>query len=651
MADILKILKDHWGYGSFRPGQREIIESVLGGHDTLGLLPTGAGKSVTFQVPGLALGGVTLVITPLIALMKDQVDNLRARGIKAAFMHSGMARSEVGGVWQAVATGHCSFLYVAPERLLGPRFADEVRMLRSIKLLVVDEAHCISQWGHDFRPAYMGIASLRKVLPPTVPVLALTASATPQVREDIRASLRFGKGGNTYCTSFARPNISYVVRHNVERITHIVHILRHVPGSSIVYVRNRRRTLEIAEALLSYGITAAHFHAGLDYGAKEERIEAWKAGRIRVMVATNAFGMGIDKPDVRTVIHYDMPPSLEEYYQEAGRAGRDGGRSYAVMLTSDTHIWAMKRRITETFPDRKAVKRVYGRVCDFLGIALGEGYDRTYAFDIDKFCATFGMQHRRVEHSLALLGAAGYMTYIQERDSSSRVFITCTREELYSVGNVGGEHGEAVLRSMLRLCPGIFAGFVHVNENRVAAEAGCTPGQVYEVITGLRRHKVLEYVPRSATPLIYMNTSREETGYVQIPISVYEERRDCMRERLEAVLRFAADDGRCRAVKMLEYLGQEDAAPCGTCDTCRERGRKPRTLSGRRGLRERVYAMCGGLGPGCGVSAAEVMEMYHPHGREAMDLIGFMVERGELEVVYDKEKGKMFCPVNNEDKR
>lgn len=620
--------------------QREIIESVLGGHDTLGLLPTGAGKSVTFQVPGLALGGVTLVVTPLIALMKDQVDNLRARGIKAGFIHSGMTRPEVSHVWQALVTGHCRFLYVAPERLLSPRFIDEIRLLRTVRLVVVDEAHCISQWGHDFRPAYLGIASLRKVLPATVPVLALTASAPPRVREDIRSSLRFGKGSNTYSTTFARPNISYVVRHDEETEALALHILRHVPGTSIVYVRNRQSTYRIARYLQTSGIAAAHFHAGLDYGVKEQRIEAWKEGRIRVMVATNAFGMGIDKPDVRTVIHADIPSSLEEYYQEAGRAGRDGKQSYAVMITNDRNLWSLRHRVANSYPARSEIKRVYSRVCDFLGIAIGEGYDRTYPFDLVKFCQIFRMKDLRVEQCLALLGQAGYMTYTKERESCSRVLITCTREELYSLGSdAGGPLGEAVLRALMRFCPGIFTEFVYVNESRIAASIGCTLEQVYEAVKALRRLRVLEYVPRAASPLIYMNTSREEEEYVRIPVAVYEERRECLRGHIEAMQRYIADDGRCRAAKILGYLGEENAAPCLTCDTCR--GNKARL----RDLRLKVCSMFEALAPGQGYTADEVIDMTHPYGNEAMDLVKHMADTALLKVIQDDKKGCIFSPA------
>lgn len=620
--------------------QREIIDSVLAGHDTLGLLPTGAGKSVTFQVPGLALGGITLVVTPLVALMKDQVDNLRQKGVKAAYLHSGMTYAETNHVWRALATGHCSFLYVAPERLLSRRFMDEIRTLRDIRLVVADEAHCISQWGYDFRPAYLGIASLRKILPATVPFLALTASATPAVADDICRVLQF-RDRMDFSTSFARPNISYVVRRTEEKLRQTAHILSKVTGTAIVYVRSRTLTVEIAEELRRYGISAAPFHAGLDFEIKESRIEEWKRGECRVMVATNAFGMGIDKPDVRTVIHWDLPPSIEEYYQEAGRAGRDGMQSYAVLLVDRLATARMKRRLTEAFPENKVLLRVYERVCNFLGIALEEGYDRIYPFDIDKFCTTFKMQRLQVENSLSLLSIGGYMSYIDDKSGAARIRITCTREELYGVADPDGRT-ESVLRAILRNCPGVFADYVSCPERKIAQETGLTPEQLYEALNALRARGVAAYVPRRSTPLIYLPTSREETRHMLLPETAYRQRKEAMRQRMQAVIDFATGEYGCRAARILRYFGEKSPEPCGTCDICRQKA-NPLDAERRRDIRHRACELLDTRDTG--ISAREVMNLFHPYGRMALEVLDTLTDQGAAQAWDDPTRGRVFSRI------
>lgn len=638
MTEPLAILKKYWGFDSFRPMQQEIIESVLQGHDTLGLLPTGAGKSITFQIPGIALGGVTIVVTPLIALMKDQVDNLKKRGIGAAFIHAGMSYRQTSAVWQSLAAGRCNFLYVAPERLCSQRFMDEIRTLRTVSLVVADEAHCISQWGYDFRPAYLGIATLRKVISKDVPFLALTASATAKVADDIRRVLQF-KSDNIFRTSFARPNISYVVRREVDKAEHLCHILNRVPGTSIIYVRSRRLTGEIASMLQGAGFAAASFHAGLDYELKEQRISDWKSGRTRIMVATNAFGMGIDKPDVRTVIHLEMPPSLEEYYQEAGRAGRDGKPCYAVLLTGKEDEKKMRRRLTEAFPGRETISLVYERICNFLGIALEEGYDRVYAFDIDKFCGTFRMQRRRVENALSLLGTAGYMTYLDERDTGSRVTIIISREELYSVRDLNGLT-DKVLFALMRLYTGLFTEYVYISEKKISELCGLSMEQVYETMIDLRRRKVLDYIPRSSSPLIYMPTSREETQYIQIPQSVYEQRKLIMSERIESVIRYASDDSVCRESKILDYFGEDTERDCMTCDTCRTNMKKFRKPESGKRFQKRIISTLerhsGGL------SSEETMRLFYPDGEEALRILDHLADAGQVSMVSDRSGGTVY---------
>lgn len=584
-ASLLAILGKYWGYDSFRPLQLDIIRSVLAGHDTLGLMPTGGGKSITFQVPGLSFEtGVTIVVTPLISLMKDQVDNLRRRHIKAVYFHSGMTAKETRLSWESLVNDRARFLYVSPERLKNERFLLELRHIE-IKLIVVDEAHCISQWGYDFRPAYLNIKVLRR-LKPGIPVLALTATATPKVAEDIAARLEF-RNGNVFRKSFARDNISYLVRKADTKINDIFHILSRTAGTSIVYVRSRKRCREIAEYLTSCGISATYYHAGLDHALKEERQNAWQADAVRVMVATNAFGMGIDKPDVRVVIHFDMPPSLEEYYQEAGRAGRDGLPSFAVLLVAKSDQGVMRRRVTEAFPPRDIIKKTYERVCIFLHVSIGEGFEKLSEFDIDTFCANFNLQQKQCRNSLRLLSQAGYLNFIEDYDSRSRVKIICTREELYNIRDLSPE-ADLVLSTLLRMYTGLFFDYVYVSENEIARASGIDSRRIYEALLELSRHKVASYIPHSGIPLMFFPTAREETSAMLIPKSVYEERREIMSQRVEKMLDYAYNSSGCRVKRMLAYFGEENASDCGKCDVCRDNRRKKASPASPAGDAESV---------------------------------------------------------------
>ncbi|MCM1483004.1 MAG: RecQ family ATP-dependent DNA helicase [Muribaculaceae bacterium] len=558
------ILRKHWGYSEFRPLQREIIDSVLAGNDTLGLLPTGGGKSLTFQVPALILPHLTLVVTPLISLMKDQVDNLTAHGIRAAAIHSGLSRREHNLALDRAALGKIKLLYLSPEKLQSKSFIDRLRTMQ-LSLITVDEAHCISQWGYDFRPSYLRISALRHMFP-HVPVLALTASATPEVAADIMGQLCF-KSPNIFTKSFARNNISYIVRHTDDKTGMLLRVLSGTRGSAIVYVRSRKRTRETAQELARHGISADFYHAGLSAEEKNQKQELWKSGQVRVMVATNAFGMGIDKPDVRVVAHTDLPSSLEEYYQEAGRAGRDGLPSYAVVIASRYDKATLTRRIKESFPDKDFIRRVYELAGNFLDVAVGSGYNMVYEFNFTLFCDRFGLQPVPTRNALLLLTRAGYIEYVDEIATRSRVMVVMQRQEMYSLEL--DDTTDAVLQLLLRSYTGLFADYVYISEGRIARMLDITEERVYHSLLKLGRLHVLHYVPRKSTPYIYYTTSRELPKHVVLPRMVYEEMRTRMERRIDVMKQFVFGTDMCRVKGMLRYFGEKDAPACGMCDVCR----------------------------------------------------------------------------------
>ena len=564
---IHNILAKHWGYQSFRPLQQDIIMSVLSGHDTLGLMPTGGGKSITFQVPALLLPGLTIVVTPLVSLMKDQVDNLKRRRIKAVCLHSGMTSHEMRVAREKFMNGGAKLLYVSPERLRNQGFLQQLRMTQ-VSLIVVDEAHCISQWGYDFRPSYLNIKELRKIFS-AVPVLALTATATPMVEKDILDRLEM-KDANVFRMSFSRSNLNYIVRLTETKIYEVFHILSRTTGSAIVYVRSRKRTREIAGYLESAGISSTYYHAGLDIELKEERQNAWRQGAIRVMVATNAFGMGIDKPDVRVVIHFDMPPSLEEYYQEAGRAGRDGKTSYAVLLASQSDPAVLRRHVTENFPPRPEIKQLYERVCNFLHVAMDEGYEKLAQFDIDRFCEVFGYQKRMCLASLHLLTQAGYLEYMEETDRRSRLMIICTREELYHLDRLSA-NADRVLAKILRMYTGLFAEYAYINEGEIGRETSLGECEVYEALLELSRCRLISYVPKSRCPYMFFPTAREDVKYLLIGKDIYECRKKIISDRTEAMIEYGSLRKKCRERMLLEYFGEKVKTDCSRCDVCRDK--------------------------------------------------------------------------------
>lgn len=559
-----KILGKYWGYPVFRPLQEEIIHSVCEGKDTLGLMPTGGGKSITFQVPTLAMEGICIVVTPLIALMKDQVDNLRRIGIKATAIYSGMSRQEIITQLENCIFGDYKFLYVSPERLGTEIFQAKLQAMK-VCLLVIDESHCISQWGYDFRPSYLTIADIREQLP-GVAVLALTATATPAVVKDIQERLHF-KAENVFQKSFARRNLSYIVRRTEDKIHTLIYILRKVPGTAIVYVRNRKRTKEVALLLQQAGVSADFFHAGLNRDEKTLRQSRWKTGECRVIVSTNAFGMGIDKPDVRLVVHLDMPGSLEEYYQEAGRAGRDEQKAYAVSLCSDNDTAKLKKRLTDEFPDKDFIYRIYEALGNYYQIAVGYGLDTVHDFSLADFCSAYKFPMLQTHHALKLLQLAGYIEYTEEVDNASRLLFTATRDELYRYLHQDKRTDE-IIQVILRSYTGLFADYVYIDESLIATRANVSRQEVYDTLIGLSKFRIVNYIPHKKTPLIIYTQTREEQKYLSIPRSAYEERKERAETRMARVLEYMTDEHHCRSRILLSYFGETDAKDCGCCDVC-----------------------------------------------------------------------------------
>ena len=565
MADKFQsILQKYWGYPDFRGIQRNIIESIASGRDTLGLMPTGGGKSITFQVPALAQEGVCIVITPLIALMKDQVQHLREHGILADAIYADKSRSEILQTLDNAIFGGVKILYVSPERLASEMFQTKLRHIH-VSFITVDEAHCISQWGYDFRPSYLQIASIRE-MKPGIPILALTATATPEVVDDIQERLHF-KEKNVFKMSFERKNLAYVVREAEDKQGEMIHILQSVGGSAIVYARSRKRTKEMAQLLSQQGITATFYHAGLDPDVKDQRQKAWQKDEVRVMCATNAFGMGIDKPDVRVVIHIDCPDSLEAYFQEAGRAGRDGQKSYAVLLYNKHDELKLCKRVDDTFPPKELIQDIYEHLAYFYQIGVGSGQGKTFEFDIEKFCVTYKYFPTKVDAALRILERSGYLHYEDNPDGKARVMFLLGRNDLYQLDQLAPSQ-DAVVTALLRSYGSLFVDLTYIDETMIARQAELTIQQVYFALKSLAARHIIQFIPRRKIPFISYTRDRVDGDKVVIPKEVWESRREQYEKRIKSMIRYAKNDEVCRSRQLLAYFGEENDRDCKQCDVC-----------------------------------------------------------------------------------
>ena len=605
MSSYRDILKHYWGYDDFRGIQRDIIESIGLGRDTLGLMPTGGGKSITFQVPALAMEGVCIVVTPLIALMKDQVHHLRQTGIRAAAIYSGMQHDDILRVLENCILGSTKLLYVSPERLSSQLFQTKLRHMR-VSFITVDEAHCISQWGYDFRPSYLEIAAIRHLLP-DVPVLALTATATPQVVDDIQERLEF-RQKNVFRMSFERKNLAYLVRNTPDKHYELIHILEQQPGAAIVYVRSRRHAREIAEQLGEAGLSATFYHAGLDYADKDSRQRDWQHDRVRIMVATNAFGMGIDKPDVRVVVHYDCPDSLEAYFQEAGRAGRDGQPAQAILLYNNSDNGKLTKRIDDNFPPRDYIREVYEHLAYYYQIAVGDGYGVSREFNIEEFCQHFRHFPIRVHSALQILQRAGYIDYDEEADHQARVRFLVSRDDLYRLHQVSPDE-ERVIVSLLRNYGGLFADYGYIDEGIVARQAGLTQPQTYDILKSLSQRHLISFIPRKQVPYIRYLQRREDQASIRLSREVYEDRQEQYRQRIQSMLHYAQSTDTCRSRLLLRYFGETTSHDCHQCDVCLAGEGRLVTQEGQRDACQQILSL---LADGQRHHTTEILRLHLP---------------------------------------
>ncbi len=562
------ILKKTWGYNRFRPAQEEIIMSIAQGKDTLGLLPTGGGKSITFQVPALGSEGTCIVVTPLIALMIDQVQKLKLLGVKAAAIHSGVGRHEMQVLLENTLYGAYKLVYVSPERIANHDFKNRLQHME-ISFFAIDEAHCISQWGYDFRPSYLKLSVLRE-LKPGVPILALTATATPRVVDDIQLKLGF-KEKNVVKTDFSRSNLVYYVRHSESKVYDLIQVVNSIRGSGIVYCRNRKKTKEIADELLREGIKADYYHAGLNYELREQKQEAWLKGITRIIVATNAFGMGIDKPDVRFVVHVDLPESLEEYFQEAGRAGRDEKKAFAVLFSGGRDKQTLKKRLTDNFPEIEFIKKVYNALCNYLQIPIGGGKGIAFDFDLHSFVRAYKLNPLQTFNALKIIEQQGYLEVTDEMLNQSRIYFTINRDDLYKF-QVANKKFDAFIKLVLRSYTGLFSEYTPIREELLAKRAGLTRDMVYQFFVRLAKMNVIQYIPGKRTALVVFTEERLPDKSVYISPENYVERKKRMDERLKTMEYYAFNSEECRVITMLKYFGQDDIEECGQCDYCRSKG-------------------------------------------------------------------------------
>jgi ATP-dependent DNA helicase RecQ len=569
LEEIRGILARFWGFSQFRPLQEEIIASVLQGNDTLALMPTGGGKSITFQVPSLAMEGICIVITPLIALMKDQVDQLIRREIKATAIHSGMTRNEISITLDNCIFGGYKFLYVSPERLRTEIFRTRLKEM-NVNLLAVDEAHCISQWGYDFRPSYLEISSLREFIE-GVPVLALTATATPEVCDDIQVQLGF-REKNLLKMSFDRENLAYVVRHTENKSRELARIIGSLDGSGIVYARNRKKCRELAQMLRDGGIQADYYHAGLKQDLRDQRQQEWTGNQFRVMVATNAFGMGIDKPDVRFVIHMDLPDTPEAYFQEAGRAGRDGNKSWSVLLFSPADKRLAEQRIVVNFPGIPKIRQVYMALCNFLQVPVGSGKGQQYDFEFGEFLHRYKLNSLLAHSALSILAREGYITITEAFNNPSRIMFRTGRDDLYGF-QVKNAEFDGFIKLLLRSYSGLFTGYVKIDEAFLARRSGLPAKKVYEFLKALSSRQIIHYIPRKEVPVVTFLEERLDEKNLLISPERYNLRKERYMQRIKEMIRYATSDNLCRNQFLLGYFGQLKSPRCGRCDVCVEKKR------------------------------------------------------------------------------
>ena len=622
-----QILKKYYGYSSFRPLQLDIIQSVYEGHDTLALMPTGGGKSITFQVPALAKGGTCLVVSPLIALMKDQVENLRKKGINAMAIHSGLTRREIDIALDNVAYGSVKFLYLSPERLGTELFLERLQKM-TISMIAVDESHCVSQWGYDFRPSYLEIAKLREHLP-DVPILAVTATATPEVADDICLKLNF-KDEKRFQSSFERPNLAYVVRICDDKEQQLIKIANSVKGSGVVYVRNRNKTKEIATMLAKAGISADFYHAGLSTEMRNLKQDRWIKNQTRVIVATNAFGMGIDKPDVRFVVHMDVPDCVEAYFQEAGRGGRDLKKAYAVMLFSQADEQQARDRLEKSFPPIDELRRVYQALYSFYNIPYGGGKGQVYDFNLMEFCTHYRMSTLAVYNATQLLKSEGYLEVTDELDNPSRAMFTVSREDLYKV-QVSRKELDAITKLLLRTYTGLFGSYANIDEGYLAKISGVNVQVVYELLKQLTKAGVISYIPRKKTPLIIFTEERLDDRNIRFSPENYRLRKERYQQRLNAMLDYC-NARQCRNQQLLAYFGEKSDKPCGVCDVCLEKTELDLTHHEQASIKRDILKAIGENGALPNIITETVK--FPPE--KVATVLSWMIDSGMVEVVGEK---------------